>query len=122
MGDVRGTLGRDIDAAIIGGDLNLVGTRGPLEILRDGLGSDGSDFAPASTGVIGDTAIYTWRDDRSYFGPGRLDWFVTGESTTVQAFALDTRLIDADRLAMWGLYPDDSAVSDHLPVVVDLKP
>jgi hypothetical protein len=37
----------------------------------------------------------------------------------VQAFALDTRLIDADRLAMWGLYPDDSAVSDHLPVVVD---
>ena len=51
--DVRGTLGRDIDAAIIGGDLNLVGTRGPLDILRTGLASDGSDFEPASTGVIG---------------------------------------------------------------------
>ena len=72
--------------------------------------------------MIGDTAIYTWRDDNGYFGPGRLDWFVTGESRVAQAFALDTRLIDPDRLAMWGLYPDDSAVSDHLPVVVDLKP
>ncbi len=122
MDNVRGTLGREIDAAIIGGDLNLVGTRGPLDILRTGLASDGSDFEPATTGVIGDTAIYTWRDDNGYFGPGRLDWFVTGESRVAQAFALDTRLIDPDRLAMWGLYPDDSAVSDHLPVVVDLKP
>ncbi len=122
MGDVVGSLGRDIDAAIIGGDLNLVGTRGPLDILRTGLNTNGSDFEPASTGVIGDTAIYTWRDDRSYFGPGRLDWFLTGEATVAQAFALDTRLIDPDRLAMWGLYSDDSAVSDHLPVVVDLKP
>jgi endonuclease/exonuclease/phosphatase family metal-dependent hydrolase len=80
MGDVRGSLGRDIDAAIIGGDLNLVGTRGPLDdpARRARLGRVG--LRPASTGVIGDTAIYTWRDDRGYFGPGRLDWFVTGES------------------------------------------
>jgi endonuclease/exonuclease/phosphatase family metal-dependent hydrolase len=120
--DVRGSLGRDIDAKIIGGDMNLVGTRGPLDVLRAGLASGGGDLRPAMTGVIGETALYTWRDDRGYFSPGRLDWFVTGDATVAQAFALDTRLMDADRLAEWGLYPDDSAVSDHLPVVVDLMP
>lgn len=121
-GDVRGTLGRDIDAKIIGGDMNLVGTRGPLDVLRKGLDENGRDLEPAVTGVIGESAIYTWRDDRGYFSPGRLDWFLTGDAKVQQAFALDTRLIDPDQLAMWGLYPDDSAVSDHLPVVVDLKP
>ncbi len=120
--DVRGNLGRDIDAKIIGGDMNLVGTRGPLDVLREGLGAGGRDLQPAMTGVIGETALYTWRDDRGYFSPGRLDWFLTGNASVAQAFAVDTRLMDPDRLATWGLYPDDSAVSDHLPVVVDLMP
>lgn len=120
--EVRGTLGRDIDAKIIGGDMNLVGTRGPLDVLRGGLNEGGRDLEPAMTGVIGETALYTWRDDRGYFSPGRLDWFLTGDASVAQAFAIDTRLMNPDSLAMWGLYPDDSAVSDHLPVVVDLKP
>lgn len=122
MQDAEGTLGREIEATIIGGDLNLVGTRGPLEILRKGLNENGGDLVIAETRVVGDSAVYTWRDDRGYFGPGRLDWFVTGDARISQSFALDTRLIDQDRLAQWGLYPDDSAVSDHLAVVVDLKP
>jgi len=120
--DIRGNLGRDVDAKIIGGDMNLVGTRGPLEILRAGLASNGDALEPAPTKVIGDTAMYTWRNDRSSFGPGRLDWFLTGDARVEQSFALDTRLIDPDQLAMWGLNQDDSAVSDHLSVVVDLKP
>lgn len=120
--DIRQDLGREIDAKIIGGDMNLVGTRGPLEILRAGLASNGNDLSPAPTRAIGDTAMYTWRDDRSSFGPGRLDWFLTGDARVAQSFSLDTRLIDPDTLALWGLNQDDSAVSDHLPVVVDLKP
>lgn len=120
--DIRGTLGRDIDAKIIGGDMNLVGTRGPLEILRAGLASNGGDLAPAPTSVIGDSAMYTWRNDNSSFGPGRLDWFLTGDARVAQSFSLDTRLINPEQLALWGLNQDDSAVSDHLPVVVDLKP
>lgn len=114
--------GRRIAARLIGGDLNLVGSRGPMDNLRAGLSGSGRDLTPAETPILGYDAAYTWRNDRSSFGPGRLDWFLVGDARVVGSFAVDTRLIDPATLAALGLEPDDSAISDHLPVVVDLKP
>jgi endonuclease/exonuclease/phosphatase family metal-dependent hydrolase len=119
---VTALTGRDIEARIIGGDMNLVGTRGPLETLGAGIGPRGGDLTPVDAPVLGDNVAYTWRDDRSAFGPGRLDWILAGDARVERAFALDTRLIDPAVLAQVGLEPADSAVSDHLPLVVDLKP
>ncbi|MBZ0171268.1 MAG: hypothetical protein K8E66_02710, partial [Phycisphaerales bacterium] len=105
-----------------GGDLNLVGSRGPLDLLLSGLAGNGGDLVTVDTPVLGSDAWYTWRDDQSTFGPGRLDWLLVGDARVVQAFSLDTRVRDPGVIAGWGLRPDDSAVSDHLPVVVDLRP
>lgn len=112
--------GRAIRARVIGGDMNLVGTRGPLERIGAGLAPRG-DLVPVYTPVLGKDAAYTWRDDRNAFAPGRLDWFLS-DARVVQSFALDTRRIDPAVLAQHGLEPGDSAVSDHLPIVVDLRP
>jgi endonuclease/exonuclease/phosphatase family metal-dependent hydrolase len=118
---IAGDTGRAIRARVIGGDINLVGTRGPLERLGAGLAPRGGDLTPVYTPVLGKDAAYTWRDDRSDFAPGRLDWLLS-EARVVQSFALDTRRIDPAVLAEHGLEPGDSAVSDHLPIVVDLRP
>lgn len=119
---IRAESGEVAEARVIGGDLNLVGSRGPLDLLREGLASNGGDLAAVDTPVLGSDAWYTWRDDRSSFGPGRLDWLLVGDARVAQAFSLDTRVLDPGVLALWGLEQNDSAVSDHLPVVVDLRP
>lgn len=118
---IAGETGRVIRARVIGGDMNLVGTRGPLEQIGAGLAPRGGDLTPVYTPVLGKDAAYTWRDDRSPFAPGRLDWFLS-DARVVQSFALDTRRIDPAVLAQHGLEPGDGAVSDHLPIVVDLRP
>lgn len=124
---IRATLAdlraRHPDAAMaIGGDYNLVGTRTPLETLAASLGRDGSDLTPALAITLGDAATVTWVDDKSMFSPGRLDWVLVDAGTTRvhRAFALDTRRLSEASLKRSGLLRDDSAATDHLPVVVDL--
>ncbi|USN97926.1 MAG: endonuclease/exonuclease/phosphatase family protein [Phycisphaeraceae bacterium] len=114
--------GENEEARLIGGDMNLVGSRAPIDLLARGLGDHGRDLQPAPTPALGTNAWYTWRDDSNEFGPGRLDWILIGDAKVVQSFSLDTRLIDPAVLAECGIEPGDGAVSDHLPVVVDLKP
>ncbi len=109
-------------AVAIGGDYNLVGTRTPLETLAAGLGTNGSDLVPAEALTLGDAAAVTWVDDKSLFSPGRLDWIlIDPDSTTIRrAFTLDTRRISEASRRRAGLERDDSAATDHLPLVVDL--
>lgn len=109
---------------LIAGDINLVGSRRPLDELRSGLDADGSSLEVAETMVLGDAAIYTWRNPRSAFTPGRLDFAVYSDANArvIRAFALDTDRLGADTLAAWGLEPGDTDASDHLPMVVDLRP
>jgi len=74
--------------------------------------------------VLGDRAAYTWIQPWSRFSPGRLDWLLYdgSQATAARAFALDVpRLDDAARTAA-GLERDDGAASDHLPLVLDLRP
>lgn len=107
---------------IIGGDYNLVGSRTPLEVLARGLGVDGDDLDPALTPVLGDPSVVTWVDEKSRFGPGRLDWLLYDDSRSelVNALMLDTRVLTDGSLDAMGLERRDTTASDHLPMVVDL--
>ncbi len=109
---------------IIAGDLNLVGSRPPLDVLRNGLDTDGSDLEIADARVLGDAAYITWRDDGNAFTPGRLDYAVYSGSALRQAraFVLDARVLSDRALEIAGLDKADTDASDHLPMVIDLMP
>ncbi len=122
------TLGKAIDrdptwVRVIAGDLNLVGSRTPLDELGRGLDVDGSDLEIAPVRVLGERATYTWADWQTPFTPGRLDWVLySGAGCDVlNAFSIDTRRLSDASLARIGLDRGDSASSDHLPVVVDVR-
>lgn len=108
---------------LVGGDLNLVGSMRPLDALRRGLGPQGSDLRPADTRRLADTADYTWRNPQSAFTPGRLDWIAwAGEGfATASAFIFDSRALSPEVLRSSGVRAGDTDVSDHLPLVVDLR-
>lgn len=109
---------------LITGDLNLVGSRPPLDVLRSGLDVDGSDLEIADARDLGDTAYITWREDDSPFSPGRLDYAVISDSSAkvVHAFVLDARLLSDRALRVGNLDPTDTDASDHLPLVIDIVP
>jgi len=124
---INGALRHALDTSpaavrMIAGDLNLVGSDTPLAAMIAGLDTDGFDLEPVETPVLGDAAVYTWRDDGLPFTPGRLDWALVGDASArvVNAFALDTERLTVDALRTAGLERSDSRASDHLPVIVDL--
>lgn len=108
---------------LVTGDMNLVGSTTPLEKIAAGLDFDGSPLAAANPLVLGDSAEYTWSDEKEKFPPGRLDYILYSDSkaTVLNSFVLDTRRLTDRSLARMGLARTDSAASDHLPVVVDFK-
>ncbi|MDX2132331.1 MAG: endonuclease/exonuclease/phosphatase family protein [Planctomycetota bacterium] len=115
--------GRLVGPRVIGGDINLVGSRPPLDLLRSGLDVDGTDLDVADARVLGDRTYTTWRDPGTPFPPGRLDFLMYSDSACESvSFVFDSaRLTDA-ALEPLGVRRDDSAASDHLPVVLDLTP
>lgn len=107
---------------VIAGDMNLVGSRDPLSVFERGYYATSGRMSTIDAFVLGDTSMYTWTDDRSTFAPGRLDYILHNEAGTrvVNAFILDTSRLSVESLARLGLDADDSAATDHRPVVVDL--
>jgi hypothetical protein len=86
------------------------------------LDADGSPLTIARPAVLGDEELfYTFgiRGLRS-----RLDYITYSDNSlkVVNAFVLDTAILDPASLKAMGLEPDDSAATDHLPVVLDLSP
>ncbi len=105
------------DGVIVGGDLNLVGSRWPLDILADNL----QVLDPLQLDGRSNT---TWGDIRQPFIPGRLDFVLVNTTSLLvrRSFVLDTRLVSERWLRHHGLGTDDTAAaSDHMPVVVDLS-
>jgi endonuclease/exonuclease/phosphatase family metal-dependent hydrolase len=108
---------------VVGGDLNLVGSRRPLEALGRGLGSGGGNLQAVDSPLLGEGADYSWRNPRSPFTPGRLDWVLHGGARGALATAF---LFDSQRLSEAGrrrtkIEAGDTDQSDHLPLVVDFR-
>jgi endonuclease/exonuclease/phosphatase family metal-dependent hydrolase len=109
---------------VAGGDLNLVGSRKPLEVLCGGHSQETSLLKWADTLVLGDSAIYTWRSPTDIFLPGRLDYLLFSDPALepINAFALDTLRLSRSFLDEASLMRDDSEASDHIPIVLDVRP
>lgn len=109
---------------VIGGDYNLVGTRIPLEIIAEGIGTNGQNLIPVPTACLGTQSMLTWTDEDSAYTPGRLDWLLVDDHawTPIRSWSLDTALLSEEILKQSGLLKDDSRATDHLPIVVDLIP
>ncbi len=116
--------GADAVSVVIGGDLNLVGSRPPLEAIGAGVDLDASALTVAEAMLLGDDAMYTWYDAGNTYTPGRLDYLLYSDSVAeaVNSFVLDTSKLSEAALARLGLDGTDTASSDHLPVVLDVKP
>jgi len=110
-------------AIIVLGDFNLVGSREPLDTVALGNDLDGSDLIDLAPVVWGGSTTSTWRDREQYFPPGRLDFILVSDSTTTptRSFAFDSALLSDSALSGMGLQRTDTSVSDHLPVVADLR-
>ena len=109
--------------AILGGDLNLVGSDTPLRMLIEGRDPSGDDALIAEGMQLDGTSAVTWSDVNSRFTPGRLDWIVyTGSSLQPsRSFVLDCTDLSVDTLEQHGLRcTDTAAISDHLPLVLDV--
>ncbi len=116
--------GEHFRGVVIGGDLNLVASRKPLDDLRRALDLGGDDLAVAQPLSVDGGANYTWRQPGALFPPGRLDYVVYSRSTleVVRALVVETEKLDERtrrRFAVEASDTDADISSDHLPVVVD---
>jgi len=96
---------------IISGDLNLVGSVKPLEILRN------SKSPPLKVQYMlqhSDRTAYTWRTlGESPFGPGRLDYVLVDQSLESSGLILKLEdLLSEEEL---------ECSSDHYPIITDFK-
>ena len=122
-GAIAGALAQGgIDAVVVGGDLNLVGSATPLERLRTGLDPAGGSLAVVPTPRLDGASSTTWRNPGP-FPPGRLDYLLVSASKLepLSSFAFTPDDLDPAALAELGLEAEDGMASDHLPVVVDLR-
>jgi endonuclease/exonuclease/phosphatase family metal-dependent hydrolase len=116
--------GGGVDAVIVAGDFNLVGSREPLEtMVREG-DVDGSGLAVAEALQLDGLSNATWDGGAGPFPPARLDFMLFGDASVrlERAFVLDTRDLTGVWLDHHGLRAEDTArASDHLPVVADFS-
>lgn len=104
------------ELVVVAGDWNLVGSRTPLTTI------EGEGLAALSLPHLVDDAHYTWRGELGAdYAPGRLDLIVIDQEHGGGGFVLDTDELAANALTELGVRRDDSAASDHLLVVADLR-
>jgi endonuclease/exonuclease/phosphatase family metal-dependent hydrolase len=105
---------------IIGGDLNSGGLAPELIDLTTTL----MPLEMASPRHVYQFDQYTWGSDgTSIFGSSKLDFILFDPATLFRhkAFTLDTDLLPQSALSAMGLQANDTFVSDHLPLVLDLS-
>jgi len=122
-GAIAGALAQGgIDAVIVGGDLNLVGSATPLERLRTGLDPAGGSLLVVPTPRLDGASSTTWRNP-GFFPPGRLDYLLVSGSKLepLRSFAFAPDDLAPEAWKELGLQEGDWAASDHLPLVVDLR-
>jgi len=124
---VRSAAAGGVDEAVpvvIGGDLNLVASTRPLTLLAGGADVDGTALEAVDGYTLPGGSQATWRNPGAPFVPGRLDYLLIPDAAleAVAAFVFDSGHLAAGELRRLGLRPEDSRVSDHRPVVADLRP
>ncbi len=123
---------------VVAGDMNMVGGAVQLRTLLDGeivyveeYGApypsdwDGTGLRDSDARLAGGVENYTWRDARSSFAPGKLDYIVYSDSVLRldNSFVLSTSKMPEEALEKYGLRASDTLESsDHLPVVADFTP
>jgi hypothetical protein len=111
-----------IDGILLAGDLNLVGTREPLDILAAPAG-DGPAFMAARPLRLDGSSATTWENPEEPFTPGRLDFLIHHPAGTAitGGFVFSSADLSPAWRARHGLMAETSRVTDHLPVVTDLR-
>lgn len=117
-------------AILISGDMNLVGLKQQYNVLKNGNNKlNGSDVDSTSlTDLLayqtnGKSAI-TWRDGKSSYPPGRLDYIFYSDFNIEpkSAYILDCSLLSPKELKYFdGLNSKSSEISDHLPIIFDFS-
>lgn len=112
-------------AVVIAGDLNLVGSRAPLDALRAGVPRGIGPLDDARLTRLDAATPVTWRNrPQALFGPGRLDFtlFTERRLEQVSGFVFATDGLTEAQLDSLGLDREVSArTSDHLVMVADLR-
>ena len=113
-----------IDGVIVAGDLNLVGSRRPLDLLTTRLALTDLSLIEAEPYQLDSLSNATWSDRKQPFVPGRLDYLLFSQRTLAapSSFVFDTHDLSPPTLRRLGLRTDDTgSASDHFPVVVDVQ-
>jgi hypothetical protein len=112
-----------MDGVLLAGDLNLVASPDPLDILAAGADLDGGVLhVPLPLRLDGVSAA-TWENPVEAFTPGRLDYVLVGHAGIGSGSQFIFRAADLapEWRALHGVPADASRVTDHLPVVTDLR-
>ncbi len=107
-----------LSGVLFGGDLNLVGSRTPLEILAGRPDAAAGVLEPVRALQLDGLSNHTWGPAGERFPPGRLDFLLHSPALEViGAVVLDPADLSADERLLAEL----AAASDHHPVVVDFR-
>ncbi len=108
---------------ILAGDFNLVGSWEQLAAIEnDILDWDGTGIERVRARQTEKRMHYTWRNDKSRFSPGKLDYiFYTGSLLDLKnTYTLQVEKMSPEQRTLYGLqYGDTRVASDHLPHVAD---
>jgi endonuclease/exonuclease/phosphatase family metal-dependent hydrolase len=112
-----------VDGLLVTGDLNLVGSTDPLQILGREMDVAGRWLWTAQPLRLDGTSSATWENPEEPFIPSRLDYVLYSQSMLgwVDGFVFRSGDLSARWLARHGLTAETSSVTDHLPVVTDLR-
>lgn len=114
---------RPVDAAVVGGDLNLVSTRQPLEVLSVGMDPAGGNLEEDGGLRLRQPSNATTHADRSPspYVQERLDYLLFSPSSLrkLRSFLFHSEEIGERWRNHYGIRRDDSNGSDHIPIVAD---
>ncbi len=114
------------------GDMNFVGLKEQLDTMLSGIyqgsGSwndwDNTAFAEANPRLTEEPFCYSWINNLSYYGPGKLDYIFYSDyvSDLKKSFVIYTTKMSNTAISKYGLNYDDSPkASDHCPIVADFQ-
>jgi endonuclease/exonuclease/phosphatase family metal-dependent hydrolase len=112
-----------VDGLLIAGDLNLVGSQEPRIVLSREMDVDGRWLWAARPLRLDDASANTWEWDGDRFPPSRLDYVLYTQASVgwVGGFVFRSGDLSSRWQAVHGVTDETSRVTDHLPVVSDLR-